>query len=452
MMGYIINYTYFIYAFYNHVNNYSPKNVEYLKKCTKRCGAMAIKLLQFIQMFDPQLLKDFNYVFEENCVHDFEYTFDTYHKEYSRNIFDDYRFDYTTEVVYKDFNVVGSGSIGQVYKAFCKKRNEYVAIKVKHPNINKVVKKTVIAINFVCFICKYFNKFHYVMMEFVKNIKLQIDYHQEEKNTITLKEKFKEESRLIVPEVYSYSDSFIIMSYHSGKSYSDVSPDLQLLTSVYLQFIHLTSCIIHNFIHVDLHIGNWKIHEENNDIKIIIYDCGLMFSSNDINTNVKLIEAVYNRKNIINLLDIVEVKDCKNKRLFKKYVDGLLEIEELSASNFFRKFILKGIDLGLLKDTNILNILISVVILGDISRKSCEIFTKYLRSNSTSNTNLFHSYIGFFERCGYFNQLKQHFINELTPVDAQIYSDWLFDQFGHRKGDILNNIIYSKIYKAFLTV
>ena len=47
-----------------------------------------------------------------------------------------------------------------------------------------------------------------------------------------------------------------------------------------------------------------------------------------------------------------------------------------------------------------------------------------------------------------FHDLKQFFIKDLEsfPENKDIYTDWLFKEFGHKKGKILNEIIYNKIY------
>jgi ubiquinone biosynthesis protein len=164
-----------------------------------------------------------NYVFEDCNTHSLKETEDMYLKDFGNSIYDDYDFD-------ENSMVIGSGSIGQVYKCYCKSKKKYIAIKVKHPDINKNVNKTVFALRIVCFILKPINIIHNICMEYINNIYLQIDYIQEAKNTIKLKENFKNEDRIIIPEVYEYSKNFIFMSYHEGKKYSEVSTKSQLIS------------------------------------------------------------------------------------------------------------------------------------------------------------------------------------------------------------------------------
>ena len=47
-----------------------------------------------------------------------------------------YIIDTTT---YEIIDIIGSGSIGQVYKIKCKKSNKYHVMKVKHPNIESQI-------------------------------------------------------------------------------------------------------------------------------------------------------------------------------------------------------------------------------------------------------------------------------------------------------------------------
>jgi hypothetical protein len=47
-----------------------------------------------------------------------------------------------------------------------------------------------------------------------------------------------------------------------------------------------------------------------------------------------------------------------------------------------------------------------------------------------------------------FHDLIDFFTKELEsdPTNKELYEDWLYKEFGHKKGYLLNNIIYNKFY------
>ena len=111
---YIIKYSYFVYSLYK-LNRYQNKeNIKYVNDCATSCGPMAIKLLQLIIMGDKSLLKtdQLNFVLEDCNIHPFKETSKLYLKDFGHDITDDYEFHSF------DGPVVGSGSIGQVYKVY----------------------------------------------------------------------------------------------------------------------------------------------------------------------------------------------------------------------------------------------------------------------------------------------------------------------------------------------
>ena len=115
-----------------------------------------------------------------------------------------------------------------------------------------------------------YNHDHHIFIEFINNIYLQIDYVQEAKNTIQLRKNFINNKCIIIPEVYTYTDNFIIMSYHHGEQYNNVDENSQILSSMMINFFYMTSLLVYDFLHADLHYGNWKIIKENNETKLLV--------------------------------------------------------------------------------------------------------------------------------------------------------------------------------------
>ena len=77
-----------------------------------------------------------------------------------------------------------------------------------------------------------------MILQYIDNINLQLDYSLEVKNTKLLKLKFQNEKCVIIPEIYFFTDNFIIMSYHDGISFdSIIDPSLKIKISLYVNFI-----------------------------------------------------------------------------------------------------------------------------------------------------------------------------------------------------------------------
>jgi len=439
----IMQYSRFIYNLYKLTKNENEKTIQQVNDSAIKCGPLAIKLLQMIIMGNyKKIVKSdkLNFVLEDCIEHSLEHTREIYYDDYKKEIDDDYILE----------EIVGSGSIGQVYKAFSKKRNEYIAIKVKHPNINNLVDKTAKALRIVCFLFKPINRFHNIFMEYINNIHLQIDYIQEAKNTIKLKENFKNEDRIIIPEVYEYSKNFIFMSYHEGKKYSEVSTKSQLISSMYINFFYQTSLVVHDFLHSDLHFGNWKVIEEENDVKLLIYDCGIVSSSGNLDFNKEVLKNTFNRRNFTKILDIVKRMNPSTSKRIDKYKPEIEKVItfDISAGECMTLFLNKLADYRLIKDKNIINILSSIAIIGDTPIKSVNALTKYLYSDSSTDENIFYTYIGILERINRFHELKNFFIKDVEkhPDYKEKYENWLLKEFGHKNGNILNKIIYDKFY------
>lgn len=455
---YIIRYFFFVYSLYRLIKNNTDENVNYVKQRADICGPLAIKLLQFIIMGRNDLLNTdkLNYVFEECNTHSLKETEDMYLKDFGNSIYDDYDFD-------ENSMVIGSGSIGQVYKCYCKSKKKYIAIKVKHPDINKNVNKTVFALRIVCFILKPINIIHNICMEYINNIYLQIDYIQEVKNTEILKYKFRNENIVIIPEIYNYTNNFIIMSYHESKNYNQVSDHSQLLASMYINFIYLTGILVHDFLHADLHYGNWKIIEESGDknlIKILIYDCGITCSTGDLDLNNYIMENISSGKtNFMNLLDIFKIVDPKLSKRIDSYrsdiynfIESDINNDKVSSSDCFRKFLRRVLELRLLQNKNLINLLTSIAIIGETPKKSISVFVKYILYPTGTNSLLYHIYVDILSKMDHFTELKNFFIDYLknNPINKKIYEDWLYQEFGHRKGYILSDIIYDLFFPKTL--
>ena len=440
---YIISYTYFLYTLFKVSNDSSEKNVKLIKSSANRCGPLAIKLLQFIKASTPGFIsgESLNFVFEDNFVHEFNETENIYLRDFKMSIHGSY----------SNFEVIGSGSIGQVYKCYCKTRQQFVALKVKHPQINKIVNETVYALRIACWLLRPFNKFDSICREYINNIFLQIDYIKEVENTKRLRHNFRNETVIVVPEIYNYTENIIIMSYHEATNYSKLNEHEKLLASMYMNFMFLTSIIIHDFLHSDLHQGNWKVIRENNDIKILMYDCGIMSSTGNYNVNYEIVNVVTSGKsNHINVLEILKM--CDKQFDIEKYRPEIMSIlnryDERESFLCFSSVIRRLVDLRLIKDPNLINMLTSIAVLGDTPAKSINVIIRHIIYPAGTNALLFHIYIGLLTKMNRFLELRNYLIDYLNKdkFKQNLFSDWLFEEFGHRKGHILTDVIYKQFF------
>jgi len=132
---------YKLHSLYNEYTNHETIDtdrghllIDSIQTNIIECGAICIKFCQWLlPILDNIYIKEEKpYWFEslenlyENCpIHDQEYSKEVYTTEFGEN-FDD---DYTIQ------SVIGSGSIGQVYKIQNKHTDKIFAFKIIHPHV-----------------------------------------------------------------------------------------------------------------------------------------------------------------------------------------------------------------------------------------------------------------------------------------------------------------------------
>ena len=110
-------------------NIYNEKILNIFLKTINKCGSIPIKMVQWIIPYmqlinvDKEILDILKNTYENCDIHSLEYTKELYKKDFYEDFDDNY------EII----EIIGSGSIAQVYKIKDKNNNLY-ALKVKHPN------------------------------------------------------------------------------------------------------------------------------------------------------------------------------------------------------------------------------------------------------------------------------------------------------------------------------
>ena len=436
MIIFLYRYLKFIRSIYKFKLDENESNANKIKLNANNCGPLAIKLLQFICMNSIFKTNKLEFILENCDIHNFEDTKKMYFNDFKRDISEDYIID--------NPEIIGSGSIGQVYRLYSIKLNKFVAIKVKHPDINSKVKKFNL-IKKLLFFFKRFINCSEIILQFIDNINLQIDYSSEVKNTRILKRKFKKEKCVIIPTVYYYSSNFIIMSYHSGISFNSIT-DQKLKTSValHMNFIMLSSLLIYDVFHGDLHFGNWKVSNENG-LKIILYDCGIVYSSGNLDFNLNIIK--YTGCN--DYRSFLYLINEKNKFNFNLIDDVLFKIDSLGnvpTSKRIKCLVIESVKNNLIIDKKIINLLHSYIIICETIFFGIEKFNKFVYIKD-DNAILFYMYHELLNNLGKFKDLNL-FIKkwmDSEPVNKIRLNEWLMEEFGHTDSSIIGKIIFEKL-------
>jgi hypothetical protein len=427
----IIIFSKFLHLLLRVFKHKDKRFIDKLAKITKRCGPLAIKLVQYILMNNDHI-EDLEFVFENCNSHYLSETEQVYFNDFGRRLYEDY----------SDITLVASGSIGQVYRAFSRERESFVAIKVKHPDIKKAIDKFIFMVRVVCFVIRPFNKFHEIIMQYLDGLKQQLDYSKEALNTIILRDNWIDEPLVVIPEVYQTTNNFIIMSYHEGKNFNELSEKQQKLTGIYMNVILLKSVLIDDFLHSDLHTGNWKV-DDTGDLKIIIYDCGMISQTGNTEYNKRIVRDLLSGSYENLLYTVADPKiNIEKLKKYQSFITKNLPLDHVKRVRFFIDLVLAN---KITRDSKFISSLTAFGIVGKITATGTNVFINYINENQNSEI-LIYIYIGLLKNFGSFGSLRMFLENWMNsdPAHKKIYNTWLIDNFGHKKGYILDNIIYEK--------
>lgn len=255
-------------------NFYNDKIVKILLKNVHSCGVIPIKIIQWglpilkLINIDKKILDIFENTYEKCPIHELDYTKKLYESDFYNDIDNDY----------KIIELVGSGSIAQVYKIQDIKTNEFYAMKVIHPDAIKNFNKIKFYLKIIFSIFKFSNIVPTDLNNFLKQFRQQLDLVNEANNILKFSGLYKNDKLFLIPELYKFSKNIIIMDYIEGKSIETIKINIQhyrynMIISIFMY----NNLFINKFNHGDLHNYNWKITKDN---KIIIYDFGLCWESN----------------------------------------------------------------------------------------------------------------------------------------------------------------------------
>jgi predicted unusual protein kinase regulating ubiquinone biosynthesis (AarF/ABC1/UbiB family) len=197
---------------------------------------------------------------------------------------------------YIDTNAVSGASLGQVYRG--KIKGQDVVIKVKRPNIEKVVEKDIAVLKkIIPFAMKFVDpNLRYsadaMLSQFIETIHEEMNYNLESQNLKTIKRNLRNYPKVLVPSVLEdyTSKNVLVMEYIPGIKITNVKAldeaginREQIIVRAHRVFF--TMLLRHEMFHADPHPGNISV---TNDGSLILYDFGMVGRLDD-KTRLKLI-------------------------------------------------------------------------------------------------------------------------------------------------------------------
>ena len=443
-----MNLLYTLYLYYLNFNKTKKHDllmINNLKEKINNCGSISIKFTQWIcprldVMYSknnekPEWLNIIEKLYENCDIHPEEYTLSLYKEMFNE--------DFNEK--YKLLNVLGSGSIGQVYLiedipiSEYKVKKKYV-LKVVHPNIEY-------EINFFKYFYKIFSYIPFInnkikeylpfdIYTFIEQFKQQIDFINEGNNLLQFKENYKDNEFIIIPDLIRSSKSILIMSYEKGVSFNELETNeyqkskLALLLSSFV----MNNQTIYNFWHGDIHKGNWRCRIENNKMKLLFYDFGFCWRvpsnrKHEINLAVDIIENSDNAtidqniQLIKHLLIYDNSKDINIDIHIRKYILD----NNIKPSHNISKIMKIGIDISNKHGYKLDPILIQVIIIL-IQLEKIYIEYDILNENRSSYSyykEIYLDYINLYNTYNIFTEFKNYKIDKFNEIN--INCDNLFD-------------------------
>ncbi len=303
-------------------NIYNEKLIKILIQNIYKCGVIPVKMVQWglpymkLIKTDKSIINILENTYEKCPEHNNKHTEELYMKHFYNDIKDDY------DII----NIIGSGSIAQVYKIKDKKTGKIYAMKVKHPNADRDFNTIKFYMKIIFSIFSFNKIIPMSLTKFLNQFEEQLDFINESNNIMKFGKLYENNNLYKIPKLYKFSRDIIIMDYIPGKSLDTIDNNTEHYKyHIYIFVFSNNNLYINDFNHGDLHNYNWKITEDN---KIVIYDFGLCweFDSKDIINTISILnEGFYNEDN-----EIIY-------RAFYNFIKSGSDIDEKYVKEYFDK-------------------------------------------------------------------------------------------------------------------
>jgi len=262
----------------------SYRLIDIIQTDVIQCGAICIKFVQWlIPILDntyiegddkPHWFISLENLYENCPIHSNEFSKEIYKNDFKENFDDDYII----------VDVIGSGSIGQVYKIQNIHTNDMCALKILHPNVRNELALFKKLLAFGLWI-PYLNRKLYGLVpvnyqQFVDNFEEQINLIYEANYLSRMKYNYRNNPSVIIPELIKFSENCIVMSFEDGQIMDkmDIS-DYQKTKIISLLYGFISSNqLFYDILHNDIHKANWKVRQiTDNQYAIVVYDFGFCY-------------------------------------------------------------------------------------------------------------------------------------------------------------------------------
>lgn len=192
---------------------------------------------------------------------------------------------YKYHLQFDNMRPINSGIISLVYKAK-KTDNSFVILKVKRKNVKRQLDDSVKNFYYISYLLSFIPflkrmNIHSTINKTLSLMNEQLNFPNEVKNTMEMKENCKNLDYVKIPEVYqeitsSYPDA-IVMEYIDGKHINEIEQeDYEIYAKQVIKYGFVTSFIT-GLIHADMHSGNILFIKEDGPVhKIAPIDFGIV--------------------------------------------------------------------------------------------------------------------------------------------------------------------------------
>jgi len=337
------------------------------------------------------LINRFEYIFNNCKTHSLEHTKKTFMNDFDISL-DDY---------VSGLELIASGSIGQVYKGLRNTDNKMVVIKVKHPEIDDKIEEFKQLSDFIVTIQQYSfirrrYKLNFNFQEFTNDLQLQSDFNIEVSNNNKYRQLYKNNDDIYFPKVYINSKNVIVSEYMDIIDIENLTDYNKYKTILNLSCFLYDMILVKNFIHNDLHSKNWGIiHDSKTDkYKLLVLDCALCISSENVNYNVQLINGIESlaskeENKIVDVIDALKkfIKiEPENEDIVRKMIN-----ENIVNNGVKTVYILEIVNYliekqNMIMDTFIVNMLLSLILCEEFLKKENLLNCNSSDSSYTSHT------------------------------------------------------------------